>query len=205
MKVFACHAARIAHYPHLSQTTYTRQKPRLVRGNDGGATNPPFACETAWRKNVLREELDMAETLSLDTADRIAQATLAAARSAKLQPLTVVILDAGGHFILLKREDGCGFFRHNTAHAKAYGALGFGKGTRYFAEMYGRTPGMVSNLMAAVGGELFPSPGGVLIRDQAGVLLGAIGVSGDVGDRDEEVALVGLNAVNLRGDTGAGS
>jgi len=112
-------------------------------------------------------------------------------------------LDAGGHFILLKREDGCGFFRHNTAHAKAYGALGFGKGTRFHADMYARTPGMVTNLIAAVDGDLFPSPGGILIRNADGVLLGAIGVSGDVGDRDEQVALAGLGAVNLLGDTGA--
>jgi uncharacterized protein GlcG (DUF336 family) len=145
----------------------------------------------------------MAAILTLETADRIAQATLAAARAANLQPLTVVILDAGGHFILLKREDGCGFFRHNTAHAKAYGALGFGKGTRYFAEMFGRTPGMVANMIAAADGNLFPSPGGVLIRNAQAELLGAIGVSGDVGDRDEEVALAGLSAVKLFGDTGA--
>jgi uncharacterized protein GlcG (DUF336 family) len=145
----------------------------------------------------------MSATLTLETADRIAQAAFAAARAARLQPLTLVILDAGGHFILLKREDGCGFFRHKMAHAKAYGALGFGKGTRFFADMFGRTPGMVTNMIAAIDGDLFPSPGGVLIRNSERALLGAIGVSGDIGDRDEEVALTGLAAVKLVGETGA--
>jgi uncharacterized protein GlcG (DUF336 family) len=145
----------------------------------------------------------MPATLTLETAEIIATATLSAARAAKLQPLTVIVLDAGGHYILLKREDNCGFLRQNTAHAKAYGALGLGKGTRFLFDLHGRNPAFVAAMMAAVDGDMFPSPGGILIRDAQGILLGAVGVSGDVGDRDEEVGLAGVKAANLIGDTGA--
>jgi uncharacterized protein GlcG (DUF336 family) len=145
----------------------------------------------------------MIATLNLETAELIATAALAAARAAKLQPLTVIVLDAGGHYIVLKREDGCGFFRQKTARAKAYGALGLGKGTRFLFDLHGRNPAFVSAMIAAVDGDMFPSPGGILIRNAEGLLLGAIGVSGDVGDRDEEVALAGIKAAKLLGDTGA--
>lgn len=144
-------------------------------------------------------------TLTLIEADLIATACLAKARALHLEPLTVVILDSGGHYLVLKREDGAGFLRHQMAHAKAYGALGFGKGTRFFAEQSARNPQVVANMIAAIDGELFPSPGGVLILDKEGRVIGAIGVSGDKGDRDETAALAGIDAAGYTGGTGGAS
>ncbi|MDO7840794.1 GlcG/HbpS family heme-binding protein [Sphingomonas immobilis] len=141
-------------------------------------------------------------TLTLNDADRIADGCIAKARELGLQPLTVVILDAGAHYLVLKREDGAGFLRHQMAHAKAFGALGFGKGTRFFAEQSARNPQVVANMIAAIDGELFPSPGGVLVLDAEGRVAGAIGVSGDLGDRDEAAALGGIEAAGFAAATG---
>jgi uncharacterized protein GlcG (DUF336 family) len=55
----------------------------------------------------------------------------------------------------------------------------------------------------AVGGSLIPVPGGVLVKDGAGAVVGAVGVSGDTSDNDEIAALAGIEAAGLNGDTGA--
>jgi len=72
----------------------------------------------------------LAVDLPLATADKIADVTLAAGRAAGMLPLTVVVLDAGGHVVVQKREDGSGILRAEIAYGKAYAALGMGIGSR---------------------------------------------------------------------------
>jgi uncharacterized protein GlcG (DUF336 family) len=51
-------------------------------------------------------------------------------------------------------------------------------------------------------GALVPVPGGVLIRDASGALLGAVGISGDTSDNDEACAVAGIAAAGLKADAG---
>src|SRR5580765_8090848 len=111
--------------------------------------------------------------LRLAQAGAIIDATLAEARSRHLAPLAVAVLDAGGHLIAFKREDGAGFARFDIAFGKAWGALGMGFGTRELYERAAKFPTFVASLAAVSGGRMVPSPGGVLILSADDELLGA--------------------------------
>lgn len=141
--------------------------------------------------------------LTLDHARATIAAALATARDKAFSPLAIVVLDAGAHPIACEREDGAGFLRLEIARAKASGAIGMGYGTRDLAKRAAGNPGFYAALYAVSGGEMAPSPGGVLIRNDAGEVIGAVGVSGDTGDNDEACAVAGLTAAGLAFDTGA--
>lgn len=131
--------------------------------------------------------------MTLARARAILDGALAFARAEQLQPIAVVVLDAGGHPVATIREDGASLFRHDIARAKAIGALGMGADTRVLAERAQGNPVFFGSVAAAVGGDIAFSPGGVLVRDAQGTILGAVGISGDTGDRDEAAALAGIN------------
>ena len=137
--------------------------------------------------------------ISLGQAQLIVSAVLAHARGANAKPLGIVVLDTGGHPVAFAREDGATFFRHDVARAKAYGALGMGDDTRVLAERAKGNAAFFQSLTAVVGGQIAFSPGGVLVRDSSGAVIGAVGVSGDTGDMDEECALAGISAAGLKG------
>jgi uncharacterized protein GlcG (DUF336 family) len=137
------------------------------------------------------------QQMTLDIADRIAAAALAEGRRLALQPLTLVVLDAGGHVVLARREDNSGILRFEIAYGKAWGALGMGFGTRELAERAAKAPAFLTALAAASGGRAIPSPGGVLVLTADGRTIGSVGISGDTGDRDEACALVGIAAAGL--------
>ncbi len=144
--------------------------------------------------------------LTLAQASTIVDSGLAKAREIALAPMTVVVLDAGGHAVALKREDGSGILRVEIASGKAWGALGIGAGSRVLADRVASGvagAAFVSAAAAASGGRLVPVAGGVLVRDAAGEVIGAVGVSGDLSDKDEVCALAGIAAAGLAGDTGA--
>ena len=140
--------------------------------------------------------------LTLDDASRIVDAALDAARQQKLKPIAVVVLDAGGHDIALKREDGCGILRVDIARGKAWGALGMGLGSRELARKAEQNARFFAALAAASGGRLIPNPGGVLVRDDDGNVVGGVGISGDQAERDEACAIAGIQAAGLRPDAG---
>ena len=145
-------------------------------------------------------------TLSLDQASTILDAALAKAREMALAPMTVVVLDAGGHPVALKREDGSGILRVEIATGKAWGSLGIGSGSRVLADRVASGPAgaaFVAAAAAASGGRLIPVAGGVLIRGPEGEIVGAVGVSGDLSDKDETCAVAGIAAAGLKADTGA--
>jgi len=134
--------------------------------------------------------------LTLERASIIADAALAEGRKLKLAPLVVAVLDAGGHLLVFKREDGAGIMRFDIAFAKAWGSLGLGFGSRELTERAAKMPVFYAALASAASGRLAPSPGGVLISE-GGTVIGAIGVSGDVGDQDEAAALAGAKAAGF--------
>jgi uncharacterized protein GlcG (DUF336 family) len=142
-------------------------------------------------------------TLSHSTARNIVDGALAEARRRGAKPLAVIVLDAGGHPVSFAREDGASLFRHDIARAKAMGALGMGDNTRVLAERARGNPAFFQSVSVAVGGAIAFSPGGVVIRDAGGGAIGAVGISGDTGDCDEECAFVGLIAAGFTQENGA--
>jgi uncharacterized protein GlcG (DUF336 family) len=143
--------------------------------------------------------------LTLAQASTIIDTALSKARALGLAPMTVVVLDAGGHAVALKREDKSGILRVEIATGKAWGALGMGSGSRLLADRGAAGAAgaaFVNAIAAASGGRVVPVPGGVIVRDGAGETIGAVGVSGDLSDKDEICALAGIEAAGLKADTG---
>jgi uncharacterized protein GlcG (DUF336 family) len=135
--------------------------------------------------------------LNLATAVAIVDAALDEGRRQKLAPLVVAVLDVGGHLIAFKREDGAGIVRFDIAFAKAWGSLGMGFGSRELTERAAKNPTFIAVLSTVSGGRMAPSPGGVLILDRERRVIGAVGVSGDIGDCDEACAIAGVEAAGL--------
>ena len=141
-------------------------------------------------------------SLTLAQASTIVDVALKTARDLKQMSQTVVVLDAGGHVVVAKREDGSGIMRYDIAVGKAYGALGMGWGSRTMMERAAQNPNFVTSIVAASGGRLVPNPGGVLIRDAGNQIIGAVGISGDTADNDEIIAVIGIEAAGLKADSG---
>ena len=138
--------------------------------------------------------------ISLNKARTIIRKTLTKAREMELKPLSVVVLDAGGHVQAFEREDGASPGRFDVARGKAYGAVmlgmpGSAQMARAEAQHYFMTA--VNGLF---GGAVVPVPGGVLLRDKKGAVIGAVGVTGDTSDNDAEAAMAGIEAAGLTGE-----
>lgn len=141
----------------------------------------------------------MAE-ISLRKARTIIRKSLEKGREMELKPLSVVVLDAGGHVIAFEKEDGAAPGRFAIAHGKAYGAVMLGmSGSAQMARAEQQ-----AYFMAAVngvyGGQVVPVPGGILVRDKKGNVIGAVGVTGDTSDNDAEAGLAGIASAGLTGE-----
>ncbi|GAA1998979.1 GlcG/HbpS family heme-binding protein [Nocardioides kribbensis] len=136
-------------------------------------------------------------SLDLDTARRIVAGTRAHAAEAGFKPMTVVVLDDGGHVVAVEREDGSSMGRFEIGFGKAHGALALGMGSRSIMARAEQQAYFVAAVTSAVGGALVPVPGGVLVRDADGALLGAVGVTGDTSDNDEAAAVAGIEGAGL--------
>jgi len=136
-------------------------------------------------------------SIGLETAKSITAGVRAAGRDHGLKPLTVVVLDAGGHVVSVEREDGSSNNRFEIAFGKAYGALALGMGSRSLMARAEQQAYFVAAAAAAIGGKLVPVPGGVLVKDAAGSVVGCVGVSGDTSDNDELAAVAGITSVSL--------
>jgi uncharacterized protein GlcG (DUF336 family) len=112
------------------------------------------------------------------------------------------VLDAGGHLLAFKREDGSSIMRPQIAFAKAWGTLGMGIGGRGLAARAESHPSFFSALTDISGGRIAPVPGGVLIRDSEHTVIGSVGISGDMPDQDETCAIYGIAAAGLTADAG---
>jgi len=142
-------------------------------------------------------------SVTLAQASTIVDVALRQGRETNCAPLTVAVLDAGGHLVAFKREDRSGILRFDIAYGKAWGALGMGFGSRELADRAAKNPVFIGALTTIAQGRLVPVPGGVLIKDAGGAVLGAVGISGDSSDKDEVCAVAGIEAAGLKAAVGA--
>jgi uncharacterized protein GlcG (DUF336 family) len=142
--------------------------------------------------------------LTLRDANLIFELAMEKAGEIDAPPITVLILDDGGHVKAVQREDKASMFRVDAGLGKAWGAVAMDEGSRGLAKRAKANPGFFNSLAVASGGRLLPNPGGVLIHDSAGDILGAVGISGDKGPNDEVFAAAGIEAAGLVADPGEG-
>lgn len=133
----------------------------------------------------------------LDQAQTIIAAALKEARALNLKPISVAVLDAGGHMIAFAREDGSSNLRPQIATAKASGALALGVSSRVIGEMAIERPTFINAAAGLNPAGIVPAAGGVLVKDAGGAVIGAVGVTGDTSDNDELAALAGIKAAGL--------
>jgi len=141
-------------------------------------------------------------SISLQQAVLIAEKSLERGRQLGFQPLTVVVLDDGGQVKVILRDDGCSLLRPEIATGKAAGALNMGFGGRELARRAAKMPMFFTALNAMSDGRMVTVPGGVLMRDAQGVVVGAVGISGDISENDEICAVAGIQAAGFVPDTG---
>jgi len=142
--------------------------------------------------------------IKLEQAERIIDAVLARARELRCRPMSVVVVEPGGPVKAFKKEDGSSMMRFEMAFGKAYAALALGRHSTLVRLRAEERPLFMDYLMRASDGRIFPEGGGVLIRDDAGEVIGAVGVTGDLQERDEELAIHGVRAAGLRTDEDCG-
>jgi uncharacterized protein GlcG (DUF336 family) len=144
----------------------------------------------------------MPGALTLDRAQAIVSACIEAGRRKSVLPLAVVVLDARGMVKAAGAEDGIALGRPDLAIGKANAALQMGMGTRALAKRAKELPVFFTAIGQSLKGGFIPNPGGVLIRDAAGQIIGAVGISGDIGGRDEEAAIAGISSEGFTADPG---
>ncbi len=142
-------------------------------------------------------------SLTLAQANAILDGAFAKARDMKLKPLGIAVLDNRGVLVAYQGQDGGGLFRPDVARGKAHACLGMNRGGRGITAMTVERPHFGAALMEISNGRFVPVPGGVLVKDGAGSIIGAVGVSGDTSDNDEICAAAGIEAAGLKADTGA--
>jgi uncharacterized protein GlcG (DUF336 family) len=134
--------------------------------------------------------------LTLAEADAIASGALAEGEARGFKPVAVCVLDAGGHAIVVKRQDRATFLRPDIAAAKAWTALSLDAPSRSFGAMAEARPQFATSLVTISQGRMAPAAGGVtVVRD--GTVVGAVGVSGEAPDNDEALAMAGVAAAGL--------
>lgn len=136
--------------------------------------------------------------ISLEQANAIVQNALSKGAELKLQPLTITVLDAGGHAIALARQDGASTLRPQIAHGKAATALALGVNSRKVGEMAQDRPTFIAALGSLAPDGIVPAAGGVLVVNDTGQVIGAVGITGDTSDQDETCALAGIAAAGLK-------
>jgi uncharacterized protein GlcG (DUF336 family) len=139
-------------------------------------------------------------TISLRKARTIVRKTLEKGREMELKPLSVIVLDAGGHVQAFEREDGAAPGRFAIAQGKAYGAVMLGMAGTVQMKRAEDQAYFMAAVNGVFGGQVVPVPGGVLLRDRKGAVLGAVGVTGDTSDNDAEAAMAGISAAGLEGE-----
>jgi uncharacterized protein GlcG (DUF336 family) len=155
-----------------------------------------FKSASGYRR-FYRERHDMS-TFGLDHAQQIIGGVFAKSRDMGLKPITVAVLDAGGHVIALAREDGSSNLRPAIALGKAGGALALGVSSRRIGEMAAERPSFIASVGAISPQGIIPAAGGVIVLDEDDRPIGAVGVTGDTSDNDEICALYGIAEARLR-------
>ena len=138
--------------------------------------------------------------LTLAQANRIIEAILARGAELDCRPLSVIVVEPGCKVKAFQKEDGSSMIRFEMALGKAYAALALGRSSKLVRIRNDEKPAFMRYLIAASGDQLFPEGGGMQIRDADGNVIGAVGVTGDTEDRDEELAVHGIHAAGLKTD-----
>ena len=136
--------------------------------------------------------------LSLAQAHTIIQAALAHSKQAGYQPMGIAVLDAAGHLKAYSSEDGASMFRFDIARAKAWGAVGMGVSSRTLAQRAKDNPNFFVSLSATAQGRFLPQTGAVVVLDDQGRVMGAVGASGGTGDEDEAICIAGVTAAGFK-------
>lgn len=137
--------------------------------------------------------------ISISKARSIIRATLKKGREMELKPLSVVVVDTGGHLKAFEREDGASPGRFEIARGKAYGVIMTGMTGSALMKRAEDQAYFVAALNGAYGGKIVPVPGGVLVMDSRDRIIGAVGVTGDTSENDATAALAGIEAAGLTG------
>ncbi len=138
--------------------------------------------------------------MSLKESLQIIEGAFARAAELKLKPLTIVVLDAGGHVKAAQKQDGCSLMRYDIAKGKAYAALAMGRSSKLVLQKSREKPIFMDVLRKMSDDQLFLEGGGQLILDQSGEVIGAIGITGDVNEMDDECAFAGIRSAGFEID-----
>jgi len=138
--------------------------------------------------------------LSLNTARTIIRKTLDKGREMGFKPLSAVVLDAGGHVIAFERSDGASPGRFAIAHGKAYGSIMLGIAGTAQRDRAESQAYFMTAMNGLFGGHFVPVPGGVLLRNKSGAVVGAVGVTGDTSENDVVAAMAGIEAAGFTGE-----
>jgi len=138
--------------------------------------------------------------ITLDQADRLIDAILRRGAELDCRPLAVIVVEAGCKVKAFRKEDGASMIRFEMAYGKAYAALAMGRSSRLVKLRAEEKPIFMRYLVSASGDQIFPEGGGMQIRDADGEVIGAVGVTGDSEERDEELAAHGIHAAGLKTD-----
>ncbi|ANW00145.1 GlcG/HbpS family heme-binding protein [Bradyrhizobium icense] len=133
---------------------------------------------------------------TLAEANRIIATAFECATRLDLKPISVAVLDPGGHLIAFQRQDDASMLRFEIALGKAYGALAIGVSSREVEKIAVARPHLMLGLSGVSGGKIVPVSGGVLMRSNNQVV-GAVGVTGDTSDNDEACAVAGIESIGF--------
>jgi uncharacterized protein GlcG (DUF336 family) len=136
--------------------------------------------------------------ITFDEANTVVAAAFNKGRELRLKPLSVAVLDAGGHLIAFQRQDGASTLRPQIACGKAGGALALGVSSRKVADMAAERPTFIASLGPISPHGVIPAAGGVIVVGTGGQPIGAVGITGDTSDNDEACALAGIAAAGLK-------
>lgn len=136
-------------------------------------------------------------SITLEAATQMIAATTAYGAEHDLKPLSVIVLDAGGHPIAFARANDTSPARYAIAHGKAYGAVMMGMSGTTLNALAKDRPEFVASLNTALGGTVVPVQGGVLVKDADGKVIGAVGVTGDTSDNDADAGQAGVIAAGF--------
>jgi uncharacterized protein GlcG (DUF336 family) len=155
-----------------------------------------------WHKRAIGQTLGeyALSIITLAQAERIIDAAIERGVALNCRPLSVIVVEPGCKVKAFKKEDGASMIRFEMAYGKAYAALSLGRSSKLVRERAHERPIFMRYVIAASGEQIFPEGGGMLIRDDAGDVVGAVGVTGDTEDRDEEIAIHGIHSAGLKTD-----
>lgn len=180
--------------------------PRMGPSSSSARSTPPLT-ETAADASTQGWLLPGPPVLSLEAADEMSRVALHEASARGFNPVSVCVLDAAGRVLVTKTMLGCGNLTPDLAIAKASACVGLHCSSRELRDKYVNDDGigpkmpqlLAFGMVAAASHQaLGPFPGGVLCRDDAHNVIGAIGVSGAASDEDEHCAILAAKAVGLK-------